>query len=176
MLWTRIRSKLRAQLGHVRWRRSPKDAASTSSSLSCGEEHDPKNPSKNDKKKKRDPRHELGAKGERAAAQFLKRAGYAILKKNVRIPGGEIDLIAESPNKKAIVFVEVKTRSNDAYRGELAINAAKRRRLIQLSQRLARKFNWQKRQLRIDVIAIAWEDLEQPPTIRHHPNAVTLGR
>jgi len=135
--------------------------------------------------------HELGKQGERYAEKYLIKKGYHTLKKNVRIPGGEIDLIMQapaSPDKSRgyekqppppslppIVFVEVKTRSSDRYRGELAINHAKRRRLIQLTQRIAKRNNWQYRKHRIDIIVIVWPDPKSPPTtIRHHPNAVTL--
>ncbi len=52
---------------------------------------------------------EIGRKGERIAARFLRRAGYRIVGKNRRFGKNELDLIAK--NKKYIVFVEVKTRT-----------------------------------------------------------------
>lgn len=53
---------------------------------------------------------EIGAKGEKAAASFLKKNGYKIVKKNYLSAHGEIDIIAESKN--FLVFVEVKSRKN----------------------------------------------------------------
>ena len=53
---------------------------------------------------------EIGAIGEKAAAKFLKKNGYRILKKNFYSAHGEIDIIAE--NKEYLVFVEVKSRKN----------------------------------------------------------------
>lgn len=50
----------------------------------------------------------LGELGEAKAAEFLKAQGYRILKKNHRIAGGELDLIAQKG--EFIVFVEVKSR------------------------------------------------------------------
>ena len=47
------------------------------------------------------------------AAEFLMRQGYEILERNFRVPGGELDLIAETD--AVLVFVEVKTRSNDRF-------------------------------------------------------------
>ena len=49
----------------------------------------------------------LGQWGENRAEEFLINQGYRILERNYRIPGGEIDIIAEE--KDEIVFVEVKT-------------------------------------------------------------------
>ena len=53
---------------------------------------------------------EIGAKGEKAAAKFLKKNGYRIVKKNFYSAHGEIDIIAE--NKEYLVFVEVKSRKD----------------------------------------------------------------
>lgn len=53
----------------------------------------------------------LGARGERAAARYLKRRHHRIIARNYRCPVGEIDLI--SIHEDTVVFVEVKTRSSD---------------------------------------------------------------
>ncbi|MDO8571355.1 MAG: YraN family protein, partial [bacterium] len=37
----------------------------------------------------------LGEKGEILACEYLRKSGYKILTRNFRIPGGEIDSIAE---------------------------------------------------------------------------------
>ena len=55
---------------------------------------------------------EIGAKGEKIAAKYLRDNGYIILKRNWRDRYGEVDIIAEG--KDNIVFVEVKTRSENA--------------------------------------------------------------
>ena len=47
--------------------------------------------------------------GEDAAARYLRRAGYKILKRNYVAPEGEIDIICYKNN--TFVFVEVKTRT-----------------------------------------------------------------
>lgn len=47
--------------------------------------------------------------GEEAAARYLRRAGYKILKRNYVAPEGEIDIICYKDN--TFVFVEVKTRT-----------------------------------------------------------------
>lgn len=55
----------------------------------------------------------FGRKGEELAAAYLKDRGYAILHRNYRTPLGEADLIAR--DGEAVVFVEVKARSSDAF-------------------------------------------------------------
>lgn len=66
----------------------------------------------------------MGGVGEKKAAKHLKKNGYKILEKNYRARFGEIDLIAE--NKGEIVFIEVKTRSDEEYGfASEAVNAKK---------------------------------------------------
>jgi putative endonuclease len=55
-----------------------------------------------------DPRHALGAAGERLAVEHLQRLGYAIVARNHRTRFGELDVVACDGD--ALVFVEVKTR------------------------------------------------------------------
>ena len=55
----------------------------------------------------------LGKKGERLVAEYLKKQGCTILKRNYRTPFGEADIIAEDGEE--IAFVEVKTRTSDSY-------------------------------------------------------------
>jgi len=119
-----------------------------------------------------DPRHQLGRRGEDLALSHLAAAGLRCIDRNVYLRGGEIDLICEAPDG-TIVFVEVKTRTGDDHPGELAINRAKRMRMIRLVQMLARKRRWLSRRLRIDVVVIVWPQNGEP-IIRHHPSAVTL--
>ncbi len=70
----------------------------------------------------------LGIKGEDLAVRFLKKKGYRILSRNYRTPLGEIDIIAE--DGETLVFVEVKTRSDDSYGLPFeAVNHRKREKL-----------------------------------------------
>jgi putative endonuclease len=70
---------------------------------------------------------QLGARGEKLAAEFLKRNGYKILYRNFRARrGGEVDVVCRDDD--TLVFVEVKTRSStDFGRPFEAINVAKRK-------------------------------------------------
>ena len=69
-----------------------------------------------------------GSAAEALAAEFLQARGLAVVKRNYRCRGGEIDLIARDGS--TLVFVEVRLRSGSAFGGAReSITAAKRRRL-----------------------------------------------
>ena len=55
----------------------------------------------------------VGRNGEDLAAGFLKKRGLKVVERNHRTPFGEIDLICL--DRKIVVFVEVKTRTGNAY-------------------------------------------------------------
>ena len=55
-----------------------------------------------------DARRALGQAAEEAAARFLRRAGLAVVERNVRFADGEIDLVCRDAG--VVVFVEVKCR------------------------------------------------------------------
>ncbi len=55
----------------------------------------------------------LGRCGEDAATAYLKKNKYKIIERNYRNKAGEIDIIAQKNDD--LVFVEVKTRSSDAF-------------------------------------------------------------
>ena len=58
-------------------------------------------------------RHVLGKRGEDEATKYLKNKGYKILERNFMCKQGEIYIIAL--DKDYIVFVEIKSRTNDKY-------------------------------------------------------------
>jgi putative endonuclease len=73
-----------------------------------------------------------GRAGEDRAAAFLEQAGYRIVRRNVRLPGGEIDLVCR--DRDTIVFVEVKLRTTGRFGSALSsVNAAKRETLRRLA-------------------------------------------
>ena len=55
----------------------------------------------------------LGESGEEQACRELRRRGYAILARRYRTRHGEIDIVAR--DGEVLVFVEVKTRSTEAF-------------------------------------------------------------
>jgi putative endonuclease len=69
-----------------------------------------------------------GRKGEELAAAFLTSRGYHVVARNVRVPGGEIDLVCVESG--TLVFVEVKRREVSSFGTALAaVDARKRRKL-----------------------------------------------
>jgi putative endonuclease len=73
-----------------------------------------------------------GREGEDRAAAFLFEAGYEIVRRNLRLPGGEIDLICREGD--TIVFVEVKLRTSARFGHALAgVDAKKRTKLRRLA-------------------------------------------
>ncbi len=120
----------------------------------------------------------LGRRGERAAARFLRRAGYRVLARNLQTPGGEADLVCVRRATGEAVLVEVKTRvrapGERAFATTGAINADKRRRLARTARALASHPRLAGRRVRIDVITVEFRDSrDRRPQIRHYENAVT---
>jgi putative endonuclease len=79
---------------------------------------------------------ELGREGERRAAQFLRKAGYKILRQNYRpFNGGEVDLVCRARHAPELIFVEVKTRSSEEYGAPAdAVDWAKQRRIVEAAR------------------------------------------
>jgi putative endonuclease len=111
-----------------------------------------------------------GARGERLACGFLRRAGLKILARNYRCPAGVAEIIAldrTAPGGPAIAVVEVKTRSDDRYVDpESAVDAAKRRQLRGVAQYYLAHHASPDHAARFDVVAVLLKD-GQEPSIRH---------
>lgn len=113
----------------------------------------------------------VGRWGERLASERLKAEGYEILASNVHTPYGELDLVARKQG--VIAFVEVKTRSSDAFGlPEEAITAQKRSHLIQSAQAYLQSHPELDEDWRVDVIAIRILPDEEQPQIVWYENAI----
>jgi putative endonuclease len=96
----------------------------------------------------------LGRKGEDRAARFLIDQGYKILERNYRTRSGEIDLIALHNGE--VVFVEVKTRTSDAFGApELAVTPQKQRKMIKAALGYITYKKLHQVPCRFDVVAIS---------------------
>jgi putative endonuclease len=73
-------------------------------------------------------RGKLGRHGEDVAIRLLEARGYVVLARNVRLPGGEIDVIGKDGD--VIAFVEVKARASAAFGSALAAVDARKRRTL----------------------------------------------
>lgn len=98
-------------------------------------------------------RLDLGRFGEDVAGSFLLEKGYRILEKNWRFKKGEIDLVCTLG--KMIVFVEVKSRSEDSpgETGEALSHGQKIRLLKTASHYLCKNGLWE-RECRFDLVCV----------------------
>jgi putative endonuclease len=96
--------------------------------------------------------HRLGIAAEERAAAHLAGLGFRILKRNLRGPGGEIDIVARDGD--TIVFIEVKARESRAYGSALAaVDARKRARIRAVAEDYLQFFAPQAR-ARFDVLTL----------------------
>ena len=122
-----------------------------------------------------DSRKEVGNKGEKLAAKFLKRKGYKIIQRNYKCKLGEIDIIAEQD--RTIVFVEVKTRRTQEFGPpQYAITAAKKRQISSVALLYIREKKFVEQSCRFDVIGITFPPESRKPRIEHIQNAFQLSR
>jgi len=100
-------------------------------------------------------RAEIGALGEQLAVDYLDQMGLRVLTRNWRCRYGELDIVAADDATRAVVFVEVKTRTGEQYGGvEQAVTPAKVRRLRRLAGLWLAQQQGSWASVRIDVIAI----------------------
>ena len=113
---------------------------------------------------------DLGPRGELAAERALLRKGMIVLYRGYEDKFGEIDLIVV--DQRAIVFVEVKTRTSD-YAGtpEEAVDANKESHLTRTAIGFLKWHRLTEYAARFDVVAIVWPDESVEPEIRHYQNA-----
>lgn len=108
-------------------------------------------------------RRETGQLAEQAAAQHLAAAGLALLERNFRCRGGEIDLIFR--DAQTLVFVEVRLRQSERFGGALgSVDARKQHRLYRAARAyVASRAVAQQTPMRFDVVAVGG----QPPLACH---------
>ena len=118
----------------------------------------------------------IAVRGEHLAADHLKRGGYRVMSMNVRNRYGEIDILAEAPDQRTIVIVEVKTSASPASPGdatppEVRVNHRKQQKLVHLACQLARRYRLTDRPIRFDVIGVNLPPNGKGAVIRHHSGA-----
>ena len=100
-----------------------------------------------------DARQALGKNGEDQACRELERRGYVILARRYRLRMGEIDIVAR--DGQTVVFVEVKTRSGDAFGGgAAAVGAWKQRRIGMLAAHFLNRCRLTAAPCRFDVVTV----------------------
>lgn len=116
---------------------------------------------------------EAGARGEQAAAEFLRnRQGYGIVARNWRSPRDqreEIDLVCRDGD--ILVFVEVKARAAGArVSGYQAVDERKKRALRRAVQVYLGQLQPPPRTFRFDIVEVTLNH-RLPPQVMHYENA-----
>jgi putative endonuclease len=107
----------------------------------------------------------LGKAGEQAACRFLKGLGYHLLARNFGCPSGEIDLICREAD--CIVFVEVKTRSDDSPADpEANITTGKQRRMERVAKVWLARHRWPDCAYRFDAVSVIMPSIGEA-RVRH---------
>ncbi len=95
----------------------------------------------------------VGAGAESAAARALAARGYRVLARNVRLRGGELDLVCREGD--TFVFCEVKARRPSAFgHAEEALTAAKRARLVRLAETYLARVGSRGAAFRVELVAV----------------------
>ena len=98
-------------------------------------------------------KHEIGKIGEDIAVRYLQEQGYLIVERNFQCKQGEIDIIAK--DKEEIVFLEVKTRTNESYgKPKEAVNVTKKKHIYNSAGYYVYLQHLENKPIRIDVIEI----------------------
>jgi len=109
-------------------------------------------------------RSELGRQGEEIAGAFLVENGYRLVIANFKVPvgrnskgvqvTGEIDIIALDEDG-VLCFVEVKTRTSDAFAGPLSsVDVRKQRQITRTAKVYKRVFGLWDKASRFDVVTV----------------------
>jgi putative endonuclease len=112
----------------------------------------------------------FGTRSENAAARYLRRLGYHVVRRNYSCPVGEIDLVAVE--ERTVVFVEVRsTEGDDAERPAASVDAEKQARLTRTALHFLREHNLLNHAARFDVLVLTWPQGQREPTVTHYRQA-----
>lgn len=119
-------------------------------------------------------KRKFGDLGEKVAVDFLKKKGYAILDTNYQNSLGrrlgEIDIVAKDPERKELVFVEVKTRELNKFEGTLPeenITFSKLRKIEKIASVYLRQNSHQRENYRFDAISVWLDEGQRKAKIKH---------
>ncbi len=121
------------------------------------------------------PSRKLGDRGERVAERFLRRRHkMTIITRGYSNHIGEIDLIGidTQSRPRTVVFVEVKTRTDDRCGMPVeAVDGAKQRQITSTALVYLRQNDLLECRVRFDIVGILWPDESSRPEIRYYPDA-----
>lgn len=109
--------------------------------------------------------HALGKRAEDLAHRYLEAEGLTVVDRNWTLPerDAEVDLVAVDGD--TVVFVEVKSRTENTFGDPLrAIDRGKQRRIIRAARIFLRRWRIPPEKARFDVVTVVFE----PYQIRHY--------
>jgi putative endonuclease len=113
-------------------------------------------------------RAELGTAAEVAAADYLAGLGFDIVALDVRLPSGQVDVVAL--DRDCLVIVEVKARSSHAFGlAAEAVDWRKRHRLRRLAGEYRALRPHLGRGIRVDIVAVDLDAAGRPSGFLHIP-------
>lgn len=111
---------------------------------------------------------ETGREGEEIATEYLRKLGYKIIERNLKLFCGEIDILAQ--DYRTIVICEVKTVKGAGFGpAKDLVRYKKQQKLRTLARAIEQQYP--KSQIRVDVIGV--EDYYNPPKIEHLKNVIS---
>lgn len=122
------------------------------------------------------PRLALGTAGEAAAEAYLRKLGYTILARNLRLGRlGELDIVAQ--DKQTLVFVEVKSKlAGNALGGFGNITDSKQRKLADLAMAFMQRHKAPFSGARFDAVEVEFNGAnDRQPVVRHIADAFRAG-
>jgi putative endonuclease len=124
----------------------------------------------------RNIRREIGVLGESLAEKYLQQKDYIVVQKNFRTRFGEIDIIAISPDKKFLCFIEVKMRKQNLFGSpQEAVDERKTRKILSVAEEFlssyykVQELETKNLNVRFDVISV--EITPDNVSIEHIENA-----
>ncbi|MDR2111505.1 MAG: YraN family protein [Candidatus Accumulibacter sp.] len=101
----------------------------------------------------------VGQRAEELAARFLEQRHLAVIARNHRCGGGEIDLICR--DGATLVFVEVRSRQGGGFGGAAAsITPAKQRRIVLAARHYLNVTGKHRQDCRFDCVLLDGENVE----------------
>ena len=110
----------------------------------------------------REAAEKRGRGAETLACWYLRAKGWRILARRVRVPGGEVDIVAR--RGRTLAFVEVKARASDEAAAS-SLDSWRLRRVAAAAERLAPRYMRAGDDIRIDALFVVPGRLP-----RHLPN------
>lgn len=119
------------------------------------------------------PHLRTGSRGEDEALFWLRRKGYVVVARQWKSPmyPGDIDLIAWDGDCLCVVEVKSRTRRDEFFTAEGAVNEEKRRALRRLANAYVRRLPAPPLRKRMDVLSVYLAP-GKPAEFQHFPSAI----